>query len=134
MLIETDVLLAALNPADRANLPARKVLNQEALSLSPFALLEVNLLARAGKLVVKDFGAFASDLSALLDACSIRTFHDTPEYHAEARRLESGFRLSFFDSLHAAVSKVEREIIVSFDGAYDKLGKEGIKRLDPADI
>ncbi len=102
--------------------------------LSPFSFLEMNLLARAGKLAIKNFGAFASDLSALLDACSIVTYHDRPEYHAEARRLESEFKLSFFDSLHAAVSKVEREIIVSFDRAYDKLSHEGIKRLDPADV
>jgi len=52
MLFETDVLLAALNPADPANKPARKVLDQEGLLLSPYSLLELNLLSRAEKLVI----------------------------------------------------------------------------------
>ncbi len=134
MLIETDVLLAAVNPKDPARVSALKVLNHEALSLSPYSLLEVNLLARAGKLEIKEFGNFTNDLSALFDSCSIRTLHDRPKYHSEARRLESEFRLSFFGSFHAAVSKVEREIIVSFDRAYDKLGREGVKRLDPTEV
>jgi len=115
LLIETDVLLAAMNPVDRANASARKVLNHEGLVLSPFSLLEVNLLTR-------------------LEVSSIRILNDLPEYHSEAHRLESEFRLTFFDSLHAAVSKVQREIIASYDRAYDRLEKEGIKRLDPADI
>jgi len=134
LLIETDVLLAAMNPVDRANASARKVLNHEGLVLSPFSLLEVNLLTRAGKLEIRNFGDFSADLSALLEVSSIRILNDLPEYHSEAHRLESEFRLTFFDSLHAAVSKVQREIIASYDRAYDRLEKEGIKRLDPADI
>ena len=107
MLIGTDVLLAAVNPKDPNERAAMNVLNHEALSLSPFSLLEVNLLARAGKLEIRNYGHFAGDLSALFASCSIRTLHDKPECHSEARRLESGFKLTFFDSLHAAVSKVE---------------------------
>ena len=134
MIIETDVLLAALNPGDPLNGPARKVIEQDALLLSPFSLLEVNLLARAGKLEISDFDGFARDLGALLDARTIRTLNDRPEYHSEARRLESRFKLTFFDSLHGAVSKVQREIIVSFDRVYDRLSQEGVRRLDPEDI
>ena len=48
MLFETDVLLAALNPKDPLNPSARKVMDQDALLLSPFSLLEVNLLAGQG--------------------------------------------------------------------------------------
>lgn len=53
--------------------------------------------------------------STLLDARSVWTLSDRPEFHSEARRLESRFKLTFFDSLHAAVSKVQKEIIVSSD-------------------
>jgi predicted nucleic acid-binding protein len=134
LLFETDVLLAALNPKDPVNTPARKVLEQEALLLSPFSLLEVNLLARAGKLEILNFDDFARDLNALLDAKSIRTLNDRAEYHSEARRFESEFNLTFFDSLHGAVSKVQKETIVSFDRAYDKLRRAGVRRLDPTDI
>ena len=134
MLFETDVLLAALNPADPANKPARKVLDQEGLLLSPYSLLEVNLLARAEKLVIRHFDDFADDLAALLDASSVKTLSDRAEYHSSARRLEARFKLTFFDSLHAAVSKVQREMLVSFDRAYDVLSKEGVRRIDPRDI
>jgi len=134
LLFETDVLLAAMNPVDQANRSARKVLNQDGLLLSPFSLLEVNLLGRAGKLEIKNFSDFSNYLSALLEMSSIRILSDRPEYHSEAHRLEHGFRLTFFDSLHAAVSKVQKEIIVSYDKAYDRLGKEGVRRIDPSDI
>lgn len=134
MLFETDVLLAALNPSDPLNSPARKVMDQNPLLLSPFSLLEVNLLARAGKLEIMNFRDFARDLSALLDASSIRTLNDRAEYHSMARRFESEFKLTFFESLHGAVSRVESETIVSFDGVYDKLIKAGVKRLDPREL
>jgi predicted nucleic acid-binding protein len=134
LLFETDVLLAALNPNDPLNSTARKVMEQDALLLSPFSLLEVNLLARAGKLEILNFGDFASDLSALLDASSIRTLNDRAEYHSEARRFESEFKLTFFDSLHGAVSRVQKETLVSFDRTYDKLSKAGVRRLDPKEI
>ena len=134
MLIETDVLLAALNPADPGSKPARKVLGQERLMLSPYSLLELNLLARAGRLSISDYDGFADDLGALLDACSVKTLSDRAEYHASARRLESRFKLTFFDSLHAAVSKLQKEVLVSFDRAYDKLRDEGVRRIDPRDV
>jgi predicted nucleic acid-binding protein len=134
LLFETDVLLAALNPKDPFNSPARKVLEQDGLLLSPFSLLEVNLLARAGKLEIFNFSDFARDLNALLDASSIRTLNDRAEYHSEARRFESEFKLTFFDSLHGAVSRVQKETIVSFDRTYDKLSKAGVRRLDPKEI
>lgn len=127
-------MLAALNPNDPLNSPARKVMEQDALLLSPFSLLEVNLLARAGKLEILNFGGFARDLSALLETSSIRTLNDRAEYHSEARRFESEFKLTFFDSLHGAVSRVQKETIVSFDRTYDKLSRIGVKRLDPKEI
>jgi predicted nucleic acid-binding protein len=134
LLFETDVLLAALNPKDPLNSPARKVIEHDSLLLSPFSLLEVNLLARAGKLEVLNFDDFARDLNALFDANSIRTLSDRAEYHSQARRFESEFNLTFFDSLHGAVSKVQKETMVSFDRTYDKLAKAGVRRLDPTEI
>jgi predicted nucleic acid-binding protein len=134
LIIETDVLLAALNPKDPVNGLARKVIEHDVLMLSPFSLLEVNLLVRAGTLEISDFDEFARDLGALLDARTIRILNDRPEYHSEAHRLETRYKLTFFDSLHGAVSKVQREIIVSFDRVYDGLSKEGVRRLDPKDI
>jgi len=134
LLFETDVLLAALNPRDTLNAPAREVLEQSGLLLSPFSLLELNLLVRAGKLEIPDYGKFALDLDALLAASSIGVLSDRAEFHSEGRRFEREFKLSFFDGLHAAVSKVRRETIVSFDKAYDKLRDSGVARLDPRNL
>lgn len=131
LLIETDVLLAAMNPDDPARVPAMSVLANESLHLSPYSLLEINLLTRAGKLKIEKFDDFAYDLAALFQMRGIKILHDKPAYHAKARQYESGFQLTFFDGLHAAVAKVEREVIASFDKVYDRLSKEGVKRLDP---
>ncbi len=134
MLFETDVLLAALNSKDPANSVALKVLDSEASSLSPFSLLETNLLARAGKLQILEYDDYADNVDALLSMYSVKVLNDRPQYHSAARRFESRFKLTFFDSLHAAVSKVEGEVLVSFDRVYDKLGDEGVKRISPRDL
>ncbi|MGI0078754.1 MAG: type II toxin-antitoxin system VapC family toxin [Nitrososphaerales archaeon] len=131
MLVETDVLLAALNSSDPVNEQALKILDQAPL-LSPFSLLETSLLARAGKLEISDYGDFWKDLGALLGTFSVEVLSDRTLYHSVARKFESRFKLTFFDSLHAAVSKVEGEILASFDHAYDRLKNEGVKRIDPS--
>lgn len=134
MLIETDVLLAVINPNDPLRGYARKVFDLVDLLLSPFSLLELHLLARARKLEIINFEVFARDLATLLALQGIRILSDDPRYHSEAAALESGFGLTFFDSLHAAVAKREHEVIASFDRSYDRLGKVGVKRLDPKQL
>lgn len=133
MLFETDVLLAALNSNDPVNPFALKVLGGEGPILSPFALFETNLLARAGKLKVLDYDEYAKNVGAVLSTYSVRILADKPQYHAFARKFESRYsKLTFFDSLHAAVSRVEGEVLASFDHVYDWL--EGVKRINPRDL
>ena len=62
MLIETDILLAAINPNDPLRSYALAVLEHQNLRLSPYLLLEIHLLDKAKKLDVRDFDAFADDL------------------------------------------------------------------------
>lgn len=131
MLIETDVLLAALNSRDPLSATARKVLAHEHLLLSPYSLLELNLLIRAGKIRVKEFDDFASKLDAFFRIRGITILPDNPRNHAIARKIESQFGLTFFDSLHAAVAKSESQALVSFDTSYKRLRKMGIKHVDP---
>lgn len=135
MLFETDVLLAALNSKDPVNPFALKVLGGEGPLLSPFSLLETNLLARAGKLEVLDYDEYAKNVGSVLSTYSVRILADKPRYHAFAQKFESRFtKLTFFDSLHAAVSKVEGEVLASFDRVYDRLWDEGVKRVNPRDL
>ena len=127
------MLLAALNSDDPLSERARMTLDRSPL-LSPFSLLETNLLERAGKLRIINYDEFSRDLGALLSTFSVRTVNDKPQYHSVARKFESRFKLTFFDSLHAAVSRVEGEILASFDRVYDRLEDEGVKRIDPTDL
>jgi predicted nucleic acid-binding protein len=133
LLIETDVLLAAINSKDPLNQYALKTLDRSPL-LSPFSLLETNLLGRAGKLEIRNYDEFSIDLGALLSTFSVTIINDRPRYHSVARKFESRFKLTFFDSLHAAVCKIEGEILASFDRVYDRLEDEGVKRIDPATL
>jgi predicted nucleic acid-binding protein len=134
LLFETDVLLAAMNSKDPVNNLALKVLGSGTASLSPFSLLEVNLLSRAGKLEILDYKDYANSLGALLNSYSVEVRSDKTLYHSTAREFESQHKLTFFDSLHAAVSKVEGEVLASFDRVYDRLDKEGVKRINPREL
>jgi len=137
MLIETDVLLAAINPDDPLRPYSIKVLDEQRetdLLLSPYSLLELSLLERAGKFEIPNFERFSVDLRDLFQAKSIRPLPDKIMYHSQGRVLESRFKLTFFDSLHAAVAKVEKETLASFDKSYDKLSGSGVKRLDPRSL
>jgi len=132
LLIETDVLLAALNRRDPLRPAAADVLNTRGLVLSPYSLLEINMLVRAKKIKVGDFEAFANELGAYLKARGIAVLQDRPEYHATARSIGRRHRLSFFDSLHAAAAMGESGEIVSVDRAYDRIA--GVRRRDPEDL
>lgn len=116
MLIETHVLLAALNPHDPLRSVARKVLApKEHLLLSPYALLELNLLIRAGKAKVRSFDNFAERLSAFCRSRGMTVLPDNPRNHSIAQQIESNFGLTFFDSLHGAVAESEGLALISLD-------------------
>ncbi len=134
MLIETDVLLASLNPHDPLRSVARKVLAEEHLLLSPYTLLELNLLIRAGKIKVKSFDNFAERLSTFFKSRGITVLPDNPRNHSIAQQIESDFGLTFFDSLHAAVAKSEGLALISFDSSYKRLRSIGVKHIDPRTV
>jgi len=134
MLIETDVLLAVLNPSDPLRSVAKKVLSTEHLLLSPYALLELNLLIRAGKIKVKSFDNFAGGLDAFFRSRGITVLPDNPRNHSIAQQIESNFGLTFFDSLHGAVAKSEGLTLMSFDSSYKRLRSIGVKHIDPRTV
>lgn len=134
MLVETDVLLAVINANDPLREYGIKAFNRRDLILSPFSLLELNLLRRSLEIEVSDFQAFVQGISELLAQKEVKLLPDRPEYHYEANALEKRFHLTFFDSLHAGVSKVEGETMLSFDKAYDRLTNSGVRRTDPRDL
>jgi len=134
LLVETDVLLAVIKVDDSLRKYGVKAFEQANLVLSPFALIELNFLRRAKKLVIDNYPGFSLALTELLASHEVRLLADKPEYHLQASLLERQFHLTFFDSLHAGVSKIEGETLLSFDRSYDKLEGAGVKRIDPRSI
>ena len=123
-MIETDILLALISPKDRHHTDAVTLLDSllGEVKISPYSLIELNLLLRSGEILVKDAPAFYDALSELLKYRKVSTFPVKPEYHREAFKLREKYRfLTYFDSLHAAVGIVENLEIVSYDREYAKL-------------
>lgn len=132
MLIECDVILAAINPRDPSSHVAKKVIVDNKLILSPYSPLEINLLVRAKRIKPVNFKKFMEQLDSLIKRFEIRLLFDEPRYHGIASILESKYRLTFFDSLHASAALANKTAIVSFDDSYDKISERGFKRIEPS--
>lgn len=131
LLIETDILLSIIKSDDPLRKYATRVFELSNLRLSPYSLIELSFLERSGKLEIEDPLAFSSALAELVTSNEVQLIADKPSYHHHAIALERDFRLTFFDSLHASVAKVEGEALASFDSAYDRAERSGVKRVDP---
>ena len=92
--------------------------------------MELDLLIRSGRVEVRDEKRFFSALGNLLELAGLRALAPSARYHARAAELRARYpSLTFFDSLHAAVSLEEGFRIVSYDKVYDEI--EGLVRVDP---
>jgi len=121
VLVETDFLLAIMNEKDRLHKIFIDIMEKERLMLSPFSLIELNMLYLCGKLVVKDYEKFQEDLNSFLDYYSIKIISDSPIYHSKAFNLRKKYNVSYFDSLHASVAIVKNVLLLSSDSAYSKI-------------
>ncbi len=128
-LVETDFLLALMSEKDRLHQIFVEIAENESLLLSPFSLMELDMLRLEGKIVIEDYGGFQQDLKDLLDYYSIKILSDKPEYHLKAFILRENFGLTYFDSLHAATAIVEGALLISSDGIYSTV--KGLKYLHP---
>lgn len=100
------------------------------VKISPYSLIELNLLLKSGEIIVKEVVAFYDTLSDLFEYREIGTLSTKPEYHGEAFGLRKKYgNLTYFDSLHAAVGIVENLELVSYDKEYAKLTE--LKYNDP---
>ena len=92
------------------------------IKISPYSLIEFDLLLKSGEVVVKEVIAFYDTLSDLLEYEEVRMLPTKPKYHREAFRLREEYgNLTYFDSLHAAVGIVENFELVSYDKEYAKV-------------
>jgi len=57
------------------------------VKISPYSLIELDLLLRSGEILVKEVTAFYDALNELLKYREVSTFPTKPEYHREAFKL-----------------------------------------------
>jgi len=131
-LVETDVIVAAINVRDPLHELAKSILSRGKMMLSPYALIELNLLIRSRIIVVRDYSAFWRKMNNLLEYYEIKVLAPKPEYHLEASILRDKYNLSYFDSLHAATSIIEGLTLISFDRDYGNV--EGLKYVHPSKL
>ena len=94
ILIETDILLALISHEDEHHAEAVSLLNSflSGSTLSPYALIELNLLLRCGEIVVREVKSFYAALGTLLKYRNIALSPVKPTYHSEAHELRGNTR------------------------------------------
>jgi len=121
VLIETDIIIALASKTDRHHEDVKKLLDKLAsVKLSPYSLIELDLLITSHSLVVKipDFYQVLDDTLRYYDISIL-----TPSFShfTKAWDLRDRYNLTFFDSLHAATALEEEETLVSYDRTYTKI-------------
>ncbi len=130
-LVETDFLIALINEKDRLHEVYLEIAEEGGLTLSPYTLIEVEMLWLSKRLIIENYEAFQRHLNNLLEYYSIRLMTDKPPYHATAHRLRRENDLTYFDSLHAAAALTEDLTLISSDPIYRKV--ENLKHLHPTE-
>ncbi len=123
-LIETDILLALISPEDKHHGGVIKLLGKFVgeIQLSPYSLMELDLLLKSGEIVITEIKTFYTLISKVLKYRQIGLLKIQPTYHGEAWELREKYKvLSYFDSLHAAVGIIENLELLSYDKEYDKV-------------
>jgi len=131
-LIETDMILAAASSKDRHHAMALKVLQRaKPLLLSPFSLIELDLLVSSGriKVILPDF---YRALEGLLMYYGINVPPPQPLHLEKALALRAKYGLSYFDSLHAAVTTSAGATLISFDRRHANV--EGLAYIHPREF
>lgn len=124
-IVETDVIVAAIDPEDPHNSEAKNIIRWVTnCNLSPYTLVELDLLIRSGRIRVRSRESFWHKLQEVLVYYRLSITAPSPVYHAEAEKLRERYGLSYFDSLHAAVAIVEGRTLVSYDArAYSRISE-----------
>lgn len=143
-VIEVDLLLAYFTNEDRhhsiASTYFSKVLSGEVPKpgLTPFALQELELGIRAGKIFLRgklakdeaDVGAFMNDICEALQLYEIKIESVECFSFGRAAEIREKYDLTYYDSLHAASALVSGDrTIVSTDTQYDRV--RDLKRINP---
>jgi len=131
VVIETDILIASIDPEDPHHNEASTIIKEsQGLLLSPYTLIELDLLIKSGNIKVKDYHTFWYKLQEVLSYYKIKVLTPNPLHHIEADKMRKQYNLTYFDSLHAATAIVEKKPLISYDRkAYSKI--ESLNYIHP---
>ncbi len=133
VLIETDILVALIVPTEKHHREAIEIIRTiKPLTLSPYALIELDLLILAKRISVKDVDTLYKKLAELLELYRIEVPPPTPLHLAIAHRLRSRYGMTYFDSLHAAIAITRQEVLASYDRSYSKI--EEVRWIHPSQL
>jgi len=121
ILIETDIILALVSNEDKHHNEAIKLTDkfEREIILSPYTLIELDLIIKSGLILISDTKAFYSALESLLGYRGITILTPRPIYHAKAFELRQKYRqMTYFDSLHAGVGVTKGIELISYDRTY----------------
>jgi len=122
VLVETDVLIAFMDLEDPNHEIAKRVFTEYSIALSPYALIELDLLIRSSIIVVRDYSMFWRKLDDVFKQYRVEVIRPRSIYFTKAHELRIQYNLTYFDSLHAATAIVEDLELVSFDRrAYSEI-------------
>ena len=93
VLIETDILLALISREDKHHADAVTLLDGVlgGSRLSPYALIELDLLLRSGEIIVREVMSFYTALSTFFKYRNIALLSAKPVYHGEAHELREKY-------------------------------------------
>lgn len=142
-VIELDVLLAYLVAENRHHKIASRYFSGVVAgslpkpAVSPFAIQELELGVKAKKILPYgrtaqlngELARFLTDVCEALKVHEIRMVPLRCEFFSKSAEFRDAYRLTYFDSLHAASSFFHDKEIVSTDADYDVVNQ--IKRIDP---
>jgi predicted nucleic acid-binding protein len=121
VLIETDFLIALSSKKDKHHDEVRGLLEKlDTITLSPYSLIELDLLLASRKIIVK-IPDYYDILNSLLSYYGIAVSTPDPAHFYQAWTLRKRYDLTFFGSLHAAAAIKEGETLISYDNRYSAI-------------
>jgi len=118
-LAETDFLVALLNREDPLHENSLRACERMRVVLSPYSLVELDLLILSRKIETDDEAEFLRDVARELRIRRVSVANVRPEAHSRAAELRAD-GMGYFDSLHRALAELIGIPILSADRSYSK--------------
>ncbi|RLG80441.1 MAG: hypothetical protein DRO13_03710 [Thermoprotei archaeon] len=133
VVVETDILVSLILSTEKHHREVVEIVKRvRPLALSPYSLVELDLLVSSRRIVVRDLEQFYRELSELLEFYGIRVLTPSPSHLAIAQSLRERYSITYFDSLHAATAIAQRDTLASYDRSYSRI--EELRWIYPAKL